>query len=89
MGDYKYDYENWAANEEHLNQFLRLMAGRNIVLLFGDLHYGYSSTVRYIVFDSRTHRAGPRRTSPTAVLLPALAGADRPTTPSARCNYCN
>ncbi|HMN10511.1 MAG TPA: hypothetical protein PKC83_17170 [Gemmatimonadaceae bacterium] len=78
MGDYKYDYENWAANEEHLHQFLRLMAGRNVVLLSGDLHYGYSSTVRYTVFDSRTHRAGPRRTSPTGVLHPAPAGL-RPT----------
>lgn len=73
-GDYKYDYENWAANEEHLSQFLRLMAGRNIVLLSGDLHYGYSSTVRYTVFDSRTHRAGHRRPSPSGVLIPAPAG---------------
>jgi hypothetical protein len=76
MGDYKYDYENWAANPEHLNLFLRLMAGRNVVLLSGDLHYGYSSTVRYTVFDSQTHRAGPRRTSSTGVLLPAPAGAE-------------
>ena len=73
-GDYKYDYENWAANEEHLNLFLRLMAGRNVVLLSGDLHYGYSSTVRYTVFDSQTYRAGSRQTSATGVLHPAPAG---------------
>lgn len=74
MGDYKYDYENWSANSDHLDLFLELMAGRNVLVLSGDLHYGYSSTVRHTVFDSRNHRRGPRRPSPTGVLPPAFAG---------------
>jgi hypothetical protein len=74
FGVYKYDFENWAANETHFNHFLELMAGRNVVVLSGDVHYGYSSTVRHVQFDSRTSRGQGPRSSATGV-LPAIPGA--------------
>ncbi|HUR18309.1 MAG TPA: hypothetical protein VMZ51_05145 [Acidimicrobiales bacterium] len=75
VGDYKFDLESWGANEDHLGLFLRLMSGRNVVLLSGDVHYGFTSTVRYTVFDSAALRNGPRTTSATGGLsaLPVAA----------------
>lgn len=73
FGAYKYDYENWAANEGHFAHFLKLLAGRNVVVLSGDVHYGFSSTVRYTEFDSQRSRSlGPRRSATGA--LPVISG---------------
>lgn len=77
FGAYKYDFENWAANEAHFGLFLRLLAGRNVVVLSGDVHYGYSSTVRYMEFDSRRSRAGGARTTATGG-LPIIPGLPHP-----------
>lgn len=77
FGAYKYDFENWAANDEHFGLFLHLLAGRNVVVLSGDVHYGYSSTARYLEFDSRRSRAGGTRRSPTGG-LPIVPGLPRP-----------
>lgn len=77
FGAYKYDYENWAANEDHFGLFLRLLAGRNVIVLSGDVHYGYTSTVRYLEFDSAlTRAAGPRPTATGG--LPRMPGGPRP-----------
>ncbi len=77
FGAYKYDFENWAANEEHFRHFLRLLAGRNVVVLSGDVHYGFSSTVRYTEFDSQlSRRAGPRASATGG--LPVIPGIARP-----------
>lgn len=77
FGAYKYDFENWAANEEHFSLFLRLLAGRNVVVLSGDVHYGFSSTVRYVEFDSlASRRVGPRRSATGG--LPVVPGVRRP-----------
>ena len=77
FGAYKYDFENWAANEEHFALFLKLLAGRNVVVLSGDVHYGYSSTVRYTEFDSgRSRKIGPRRSATGG--LPTVPGVAHP-----------
>lgn len=69
-GPYKFDFENWAANDRHFKLFLQLLSGRNVVLLSGDLHYGYTSTVRYVLFDSQTLRtSGPARSATGALPL--------------------
>lgn len=77
FGAYKYDFENWAANEGHFAHFLTLLAGRNVVVLSGDVHYGFSSTVRYTEFDSQYSRSvGPRRSATGS--LPVVPGVARP-----------
>lgn len=73
-GAYKYDFENWAANKRHFEHFLQLLSGRNVVLLSGDLHYGYTSTARFVVFDSRRLRSPGPATTATGVLPRGAAG---------------
>lgn len=92
FGAYKYDYENWAANEGHFAHFLSLLAGRNVVVLSGDVHYGFSSTVRYTEFDSeRSRGAGPRRTGTGGLpVVPGGAGASyRPTSNAQFIQLCS
>ncbi|MET0542259.1 MAG: hypothetical protein ABWZ88_10935 [Variovorax sp.] len=92
FGAYKFDYENWAANDAHFALFLKLLAGRNVVVLSGDVHYGFSSTVRYTEFDSLDSRAGGVRARPTG-RLPALPGGAvpsyRPTTNAQFIQLCS
>lgn len=55
-GPYFLDLESWSANKRHLLLFLQLMGNLNVILLSGDVHYGYTSTVKFSVFDDRTIR---------------------------------
>lgn len=55
-GPYFLDFESWGANKDHLLTFATLMGDLNIVLLSGDVHYAYSSTVRYTTFDDPVYR---------------------------------
>lgn len=50
------DLESWAANTRHLMLFLQLMGDANVVLLSGDVHYAFTSTVKFIMFDDKTLR---------------------------------
>jgi hypothetical protein len=67
-GPYFLDLESWAANRRHLLLFLYLMGKTNVVLLSGDVHYSFTSTVKFSVFDDKTLREAirlfPRDTSP-------------------------
>jgi hypothetical protein len=70
---------------------LRLLAGRNTVVLSGDVHWGYSSTVRYIEFDSARSRVGGARRSETGGLpmIPATCRASyRPTSTAQFVQLC-
>jgi hypothetical protein len=73
-GPYPFDFEGWVGNKAQMELFLRLFAGRNVVVLSGDVHYGYTATVKYVVFDSETHRAGGVARTPTGVLPSRRAG---------------
>ena len=77
--EYKYDFESWAANEKQMAHVLRVLAGRNVVLLSGDVHYGYTSTVSYNVFDSRNLHGSPVMPSPTGTLQSVPRGRSRRT----------
>ncbi|MES0110165.1 hypothetical protein [Mesorhizobium sp. M0013] len=59
LSSYKFDFENWAANERQLQLFMTLMSGRDVVILSGDVHYAFTSTARMIYFDSENFRALP------------------------------
>ena len=87
FGDYKFDLESWGANEEHFADFLSVMTGRNVVVLSGDVHYGYTSTVRFVTFDSDTARRGARRPTPTGTLMRAPAGAAPTYRPTAESRF--
>jgi hypothetical protein len=67
-GPYFLDLESWAANRRHLLLFLYLMGNANVVLLSGDVHYSFTSTVKFSVFDDKTLREAirqfPRDVSP-------------------------
>jgi hypothetical protein len=54
-GPHKFDYESWAANKERMRFVLQQLKGRNVVILSGDVHYGYTSTIGYTEFDSLRH----------------------------------
>ena len=60
-GPYFLDLESWAANRRHLLLFLYLMGNANVVLLSGDVHYGFTSTVKFSVFDDKTLREAIRQ----------------------------
>ena len=70
-GPYFLDLESWAANRRHLLLFLYLMGNANVVLLSGDVHYGFTSTVKFSVFDDKTLRDAiklfPKDASPPVV----------------------
>lgn len=55
-GPYFLDLESWSANRKHLLLFLYLMGNANVVLLSGDVHYSFTSTVKFSVFDDKTLR---------------------------------
>lgn len=50
-GPYPYDLEGWAANQGHLFTFLLLCGDADVVVLSGDVHYGFTSTAAFSVFD--------------------------------------
>ena len=55
-GPYFLDLESWSANRRHLLLFLNLMADRDVVILSGDVHYAFTSTMKTVVYDDRTLR---------------------------------
>jgi hypothetical protein len=57
LGPTPLDLESWSANLRHLLLFLGLCADYNVVLLSGDVHYAYTSTVKFSNFDDDFHRA--------------------------------
>ncbi|MGI8768688.1 MAG: hypothetical protein ACR2I1_06220 [Propionibacteriaceae bacterium] len=71
-GPYFLDFEGWAANTRHLLTFARLCGANDVVLLSGDVHYGFTATVRFDTFDDEWMRE-VRRAFP-AMTLPATAG---------------
>lgn len=56
-GPYPFDLEGWAANQGHLFTFLLMCGNADVVVLSGDVHYGFSSTAMFSVFDSDFIRA--------------------------------
>jgi hypothetical protein len=52
LGPLPYDEEGWAANRAHLMSFLLLCADFDFVILSGDVHYSFTCTARFDVFDS-------------------------------------
>jgi hypothetical protein len=51
VGPYKYDLEGWAANQGHLYLFLLMCGDADVVVLSGDVHYAFTSTAAFSVFD--------------------------------------
>jgi hypothetical protein len=68
IGPYTFDLESWSANRAHLLLFLHLVSDKNVVLLSGDVHYAYTSTVRFSVFDSSLFRRAMRSLPPGSKL---------------------
>jgi hypothetical protein len=56
-GPYHHDLEHWPNNFLSLSLFFRLCRDYDVVLLSGDVHYGYTSTMEVIHFDDDTYRA--------------------------------
>lgn len=73
-GAYRFDFEGWVGNAAQMDLFLRTFAGRDVVVLSGDVHYGYTATVKYVVFDSEAQRTGGVARTPTGVLPSRRAG---------------
>lgn len=53
IGPTTFDLEGWAANQPHLLLFLTLCADLDVVLLSGDVHYAFTSTATFSVFDGQ------------------------------------
>jgi hypothetical protein len=51
VGPYPYDQEGWGANLGHLYTFLLLCGDADIVVISGDVHYAFTSTAKFLVFD--------------------------------------
>lgn len=77
-GPYFLDLESWSANRRHLMLFLQLMGDQNVVLLSGDVHYAFTSTVKFTVFDDKTLRAAIKL-MPAGVSLPKIPTGVTPT----------
>jgi hypothetical protein len=75
---YFLDLESWSANQRHLNLFLQLMGDANVVILSGDVHYAFTSTARFTVFDDKTIREAVRL-FPQGVSPPAMPSGAVPT----------
>lgn len=57
LGPYPYDEEGWAANLGHLELFLFLCGNADVVVLSGDVHYSFTATATFNVFDSDFFRS--------------------------------
>ncbi|GLX67869.1 hypothetical protein [Paenibacillus glycanilyticus] len=55
-GPYFLDLESWSANRQHFLLFLNLMADRDVVILSGDVHYAFTSTMKSVVYDDQSLR---------------------------------
>jgi hypothetical protein len=61
IGPYYLDYEAWGANETHLYWFFQAFAGRNVIILSGDVHYSFTSTASVVTFDNELLRSAARQ----------------------------
>jgi hypothetical protein len=77
-GPYPLDFESWAANRRHLLLFLYLMSNANVVLLSGDVHYSFTSTAKFSVFDDTSLRVAIRH-FPSGVSPPVMPQGSSPT----------
>ncbi|CAN5614341.1 hypothetical protein BH23ACI1_BH23ACI1_19340 [soil metagenome] len=76
-GPYFLDFEGWAGNTRHLCAFARMCGTSDVVLLSGDVHYGYSSTVHFHNFDDPLMRTAQALFP--SLRLPATGTGDDPT----------
>jgi hypothetical protein len=77
FGSYRLDKEGWASNEYHLLVFQLLCGNYDVVILSGDVHYSYSSTAKFSVFDSPFIRSAISTFGSTA--FPFTSNAAAPT----------
>ncbi|MCC3376691.1 hypothetical protein [Cohnella sp. REN36] len=77
-GPYFLDLESWSANRQHLLLFLNLMADRDVVILSGDVHYAFTSTMKTVVYDDPTLRK-MMRWLPSGSTLPKTPSGASPT----------
>ncbi|MBB6672094.1 hypothetical protein [Cohnella nanjingensis] len=77
-GPYFLDLESWSANRRHLLLFLNLMADRDVVILSGDVHYAFTSTMKTVVYDDRTLRE-MIKWLPSGTTLPRTPSGASPT----------
>jgi len=60
IGPYPFDLEGWAANRGHLLTFLLQCGNTDVVVLSGDVHYSFTTTGRFSVFDSDFFRTAQK-----------------------------
>jgi hypothetical protein len=77
-GPYFLDLESWSANRRHLMLFLQLMGDKNVVVLSGDVHYAFTSTVKFTVFDDKSLREAIKL-MPSGITLPKTPMGATPT----------
>ncbi|MBI4588725.1 MAG: hypothetical protein HY725_07785 [Candidatus Rokubacteria bacterium] len=61
IGPYYLDLEGWAANLKSFLLFLYTCGDADVAMLSGDVHYGYTSTVKFSVFDDEFLREAQAR----------------------------
>jgi hypothetical protein len=64
----QFDFESWVGNPAQFAQLLERFAGRRVVVMSGDVHYGYTATVKHLIFDSSGIRSRGPRLTPTGAL---------------------
>jgi hypothetical protein len=75
---YFLDFESWAANQRHLMLFLQLMGDKDVVLLSGDVHYAFTSTIKFSRFDDKSLRDAIKL-MPSGTSLPKTPAGTSPT----------
>lgn len=68
-----FDLEGWAANRAHLFLFLTLCRDHDVVVLSGDVHYAFTSTASFAVFDAAFVRGAAARVP--GMTLPGVSGS--------------
>ena len=58
LDTFKLDDEAWSANAKWFQKFLETFSGTNLVFLSGDVHYSFTSTGRFKIFDSQALNRG-------------------------------
>lgn len=78
VGPYIFDKETWSANMDQMKLFLRIMSNSNVVILSGDVHYAFTSTIRATTFDDMNIRLAVKTYPESANVNVPLKGS-RPT----------
>ena len=68
-----FDLEGWAANQAHLFLFLTLCRDHDVVVLSGDVHYAFTSTASFSVFDAAFVRGAAAKVP--GMTLPGVSGS--------------